>query len=312
MLLLSGCNGGGAESDVDVGVDGDVAGIVGVAGDYIVLAWNDLGMHCLNPTYDQAVILPPYNTVWAQVIRRGNPPAPVTSNLTVEYRVVNNTSSTNKRSFGQFWTYVVELFGVNLVVDTGLNFADPNRHNGLAGTMVAAGDHFEVHGIPVTPVDDALAWNPYQVIELTLKNDGGEVPAVTRATLPTSDEINCGKCHNTNADPFVDIIETHDTNEGSSLAGQGPVLCAECHGSPHAMVPSRQAADNYQAIQYQGSPKTIGSCGACHGASKGEGGGEFLEEHGSGGRNSACNVCHLGINSNNTALWPHQFQWQNR
>jgi hypothetical protein len=34
-------------------------------GGYIVFAWNDLGMHCLNPTYDSAVILPPYNTVWS-------------------------------------------------------------------------------------------------------------------------------------------------------------------------------------------------------------------------------------------------------
>lgn len=34
---------------------------------YVVFAWNDLGMHCANPTYDKAVLLPPYNTVWAQV-----------------------------------------------------------------------------------------------------------------------------------------------------------------------------------------------------------------------------------------------------
>ena len=26
---------------------------------YTVLAWNDLGMHCLNPSYDIGVILPP-------------------------------------------------------------------------------------------------------------------------------------------------------------------------------------------------------------------------------------------------------------
>ena len=26
---------------------------------YVVFAWNDLGMHCLNPSYDKAVILPP-------------------------------------------------------------------------------------------------------------------------------------------------------------------------------------------------------------------------------------------------------------
>src|SRR5512138_704883 len=43
-------------------------------GDYTVLAWNDLGMHCLNPAYDKLMILPPYNTVWVQVVKRGDPP----------------------------------------------------------------------------------------------------------------------------------------------------------------------------------------------------------------------------------------------
>ena len=27
----------------------------GLTGDYSVFAWNDLGMHCLNPTYDKLV-----------------------------------------------------------------------------------------------------------------------------------------------------------------------------------------------------------------------------------------------------------------
>ncbi len=34
-------------------------------GNYVVLAWNDLGMHCLNPTYDVLVVLPPYNNLVA-------------------------------------------------------------------------------------------------------------------------------------------------------------------------------------------------------------------------------------------------------
>lgn len=40
---------------------GDVneTAIPAVNSQYVVLAWNDLGMHCLNPTYDQEVILPP-------------------------------------------------------------------------------------------------------------------------------------------------------------------------------------------------------------------------------------------------------------
>lgn len=412
--LLSSCGGGDGGGGVEVG-------------DYIILAWNDLGMHCLNPTYDQAVILPPYNTVWAQVIKRGNPPESVTSNLTVEYEVINNTYSDGKRNYGQFWAYVFKLFGISLESNTGLNLSDPNRHNGLSGTMVEVGDHFEINGIPVTPVDDDQVWNPYQVIELTLKDSTGTVLAQTQATLPTSDEINCAKCHNGNDDPFADILETHDRYEGTNLAAEAPVLCAKCHGSPvlgtidsgsgkylsqamhgfhstvgascydchpgsftrcsrslahtaddgnctachgdmaevadsiasgaripwvdepacadchtgvaevdtgatlfrnatghggiycaachgspHAMIPTSEASDNYQAIQYQRSAKTIGSCGACHDGSRGDGSGEFLEQHGSGGRDSACNVCHTVVTSNNTALWPHQFQWRER
>ncbi len=159
---------------------------------YVVLAWNDLGMHCLNPTYDTAVILPPYNTVWAQVIERGNPPRIVTAGLTVEYRMVGNTGSAAKGSFSQFWQNVQALFGLTtpLATDTGLNLEDPGIHNGLAGTMLAKGDHFQVNGIPVTPVDDSGRWNPYQVVEVTVKDAGGAVVAQTRTTVPTSDEIN--------------------------------------------------------------------------------------------------------------------------
>jgi hypothetical protein len=50
-------------------------------GDYIVFSWNDLGMHCANPSYDKLVLLPPYNTLLAQVVKRGNPPQVVTSGL---------------------------------------------------------------------------------------------------------------------------------------------------------------------------------------------------------------------------------------
>jgi hypothetical protein len=49
---------------------------------YVVRAWNDLGMHCLNPSYDKLVILPPYNTLWAQVLQRGSPPRIVTQGIT--------------------------------------------------------------------------------------------------------------------------------------------------------------------------------------------------------------------------------------
>ncbi len=433
-FLLAACGSGGggsnpaASTPAAAPASGPVAGAT--SAQYVVFAWNDLGMHCLNPSYDTAVILPPYNTVWAQVVKRGNPPQVVTAGLTVEYRMLNNTTSSNKGAFGQFWQYVQRLFGVSLAPDTGLNLEDPAIHNGLAGTMLAKGDHFQVNGIPVTPIDDSNVSNPYQIVEVTVKDGNGTVVAGTRATVPTSDEINCAKCHNGNSNPFLDILQKHDTREGTNLVNQRPVLCASCHGSPvlgqsgrgsagkylseaihgfhanlgaacydchpgntakcnrslahtagdgnctnanchgtmaavatsvsngiripwvnepkcatchtgvaevdtgttlyrnaighggmycagchgspHAMVPSSQASDNYQALQYQGKAKSISSCGACHTGSKGDGLGEFLQKHGSGGQASACNVCHTAVTTNDATKWPHRFQWKNR
>lgn len=424
VLALNSCGGGGGG-----GEDGSSAPITKAA--YIVVAWNDLGMHCLNPTYDTAVILPPYNTVWAQVIQRGKPPKVVTAGITVEYRMENNTTSYGKRSYGQFWDNMLKLFGVTLAHDTGLNLEDPAIHNGLSGTMVVKGDHFQVNGIPVTPVDDSSAWNPYQVAVITVKDQTGNVLASTRATVPTSDEINCAKCHGATSDPtdvFTDVLQKHDSRETTTLVASKPVLCASCHGSPalgqvgpgssgkylsdaihsfhatrgalcydchpgatthcnrstrhtradgncvtchgdmaqvggsiasgsrvpwvnepkcvachvgvwdvdtgavlyrnkpghggvycagchgspHAMVPSNQSTDNYQANQYQGAAKTLGDCGVCHATSRG-GGTNFAEEHAAEGRTSACNVCHTAfLNASNLSNWPHRFEWKAR
>ncbi len=46
---------------------------------YVVVSWNNLGMHCYDPDYSNLAILPPYNTLVAQVIKVGDPPQIVTS-----------------------------------------------------------------------------------------------------------------------------------------------------------------------------------------------------------------------------------------
>lgn len=433
LCLLVACGGdGGGVTDGDNGDDGGSGSIPATSAAYTLLAWNDLGMHCLNPTYDTLVILPPYNTVWAQLVKRGTPPQLVKSGVTLEYTMVNNTSSVSKADpktgsvFSQFWDNALVLFGVALPDDKGLNLVTPKLHNGLSGVMVPVGDHFEVDGIPLTPIDDDGIWNPYQVIEITARNSSGTILATTRATVPTSDEINCGKCHG--ADAFANILLKHDAKNRTNLTGSTPVLCAECHGSPalgtsgpgssglylseaihgshagrtsscydchpgvvtkcnrslahntsadgncsdchggmrnvadtitkggrvpwvtepkcsdchvniaevdtgttlyrnavghggmncaachgspHAMVPSREASDNYQAIQYQGKALTLGSCAVCHSRARGDGSREFIGEHGGTRHPSACAVCHVTITSGNTALWPHHYEWTN-
>jgi hypothetical protein len=258
-----GGGGGGGEGGGDGGgnVPADTA-------EYVVFAWNDLGMHCLNPTYDTAVLLPPYNTVWAQVVKRGNPPEVVTGGLTAEYRIVDNTYSYGKTDsyggdFAQFWDYVFDLFGVNLARDTGLNLVDPNIHNGLSGEMVLKGDHFQVNGIPVTPVKDSNAWSPYQVAEITIKS-GATVLAQTRCTVPTSDEINCKKCHG--QDAFNNILDAHDGDvDQYNLAAAKPVLCAECHGSPALGGTGPGSSGKYLSEAIHGFHASRGAaCLDCH------------------------------------------------
>lgn len=292
--------------------------------DYVVFAWNDLGMHCANPTYDAAIILPPYNNLWAQVIKRGNPPQIVTQGITVDYSFVNNTYSYGKGEYAQFWDNAKEVFGVGLEKNTGLNLSSPNVHNGLSGGMSANKDHFEAIGIPLTPIDDSNNWNPYQVAAITVKDSGGKVLAQTRTMAPISDEINCAKCHGNDA--FNDILQKHDQLSGTDLLSQKPVLCASCHGDPalgkpeagpyhylsdhihgfHADLDSPPGCYDChpgkvtQCSRSESHTAADGNCTTCHGSLEnvsttiGEGRIPWLNE-------PKCSTCHAGIAEVDTA-----------
>ena len=137
-----------------------------IAQDYIMIGWNDLGMHCSNKDFSTFVILPPYNNVTAQVIRAGdavNLPAVITSDLRVAYEIPGNTYSIGKTNF---WDYEDQIFGVNLSPNIGLT------GNGLSGDMTAESDHFTVTGIPITPYqdDDLVNEDPFQLGMLRLYN----------------------------------------------------------------------------------------------------------------------------------------------
>ena len=99
--------------------------------------------------------------------------------------------------------------------------------------------------------------------------------------------------------------------------GHGKLYCAACHGSPHAIVPSREASDNAQALQYQGFTgvvKSLGSCGVCHKSSRGQEAqiAEFAKTHGGTKpkKTNACHVCHTVVPVDRTK-WPHGYQWKN-
>jgi len=160
----------------------------------------------------------------------------------------------------------------------------------------------------------------------------GQVAKCNRSVAHTSSDGNCISCHGTMADvagsiatggriPWVSEPRCATCHAGIAQVDTSPTLyrnasghkgisCPACHSSPHAMVPSSQASDNYQAIHYQTTVATMGSCKVCHQTSKGEGIEEFSQAHDT--RATACSVCHTAAPSANASDWPHQFQWKNR
>lgn len=58
-----------------------------VLGEYILLGWNNIGMHCYNRDFKDLAVLPPYNNLWVQVVKRGDPPEIVTSGIKGELQL---------------------------------------------------------------------------------------------------------------------------------------------------------------------------------------------------------------------------------
>ncbi len=250
-------------------------------GNYVVIGWNDLGMHCINPSFAEIALLPPFNNLWAQVIQKGDPPKIVTSGISLEYSIVNNTTVQGKTDF---WQYAPQLFGVSLPLGIGLT------GNGLSGKMQLVGDHFEATGIPVLPYDDKMNWNPYQVATVTLRDNpgkGNKTGQTIQVVLPVSDEIRCDMCHmqggdgtqNLPVDPDtgltgtmdsnLNILMTHDYyNGGLNLVGSQPVLCAKCHSS-NALGASGSPGVKSVSLAMHGWHNGVdraadGTCYSCH------------------------------------------------
>ncbi|HOP06653.1 MAG TPA: hypothetical protein PLF13_05100 [candidate division Zixibacteria bacterium] len=194
------------------------------ANDYIVLGWNDLGMHCSNKDFSTTVVLPPFNVVYAQIIKVGdslNPPALVSDPFRISYSFPGNTYSVGKTNF---WDYSEKLFGAKLTDNIGLTGA------GLSGDMHPMKGFFIVEGVPLTPYtdQDLINEDPFQLASLTVYDEKGNSLASTRAVVPVSNEINCvsAGCHASE----LEILQNHTDSLGD-LTQATPILCAGCHSS---------------------------------------------------------------------------------
>jgi len=244
---------------------------------YIVLGWNDLGMHCYNRDFRDLAVLPPFNNLWAQVIKIGDPPQIVTSGVTVTYSFPDNTYSVGKSNF---WDYDQQLFGVDLPPNIGL------AGKGLSGSMDAQGDHYVAEGIPLTEFRDSDPTNryPYQLAQIVVKEtaSGAELARLT-IVAPVSTEMHCDYCHYDGGIEGIatgrietNILTLHDSENmdeyppghTGALMDRRPVLCAECHASNALNAPGVSGLPNLsKAIHEKHAeevPQSLDGCYSCH------------------------------------------------
>jgi hypothetical protein len=257
-------------------------------GDYVVLAWNDLGMHCYNRSFADLAVLPPWNTLWAQVIKLGDPPQIVTSGLTVEFFLEDNTTSVTKSDFWDLGYSGVQnaqwLFG------SLMGFSEPLPDDigltgtGLSGEMEVEGDHFVAEGIPLTEFSDGDLVNaaPYQLATVIVRDAAtGEELARTQPVAPVSTEMHCDNCHYDNGPGNLgiqtgvveqNILTLHDREHWQHtdplLMDRRPVLCADCHSSNALEAPGEPGVPNLSNAMHGTHnglvPDSLEGCYNCH------------------------------------------------
>ena len=174
-----------------------------------LLGWNNLGMHCMDSDYSVFSILPPYNTIEAQLIVNGKLIKDGTGYTLTYQAVADPTGSFNSTAVGKgnYYTYSKQLFGATLAPEGGLaGWSMPGTSNTPQGMLfettnepaagvVAPVNWWRAEGIPLSPYDDAHVKNPYPVMRIIARNSSGTAIASNDIVLPVSDEMDCRACH---------------------------------------------------------------------------------------------------------------------
>jgi len=228
-------------------------------GTYTLLAWNDLGMHCVDGNdYSVFSILPPYNNLHAQLLKKND--GLVTSGVQITFESAENLNgslNTNSVTKTNFWEYAEPLYGFlygggPLPADQGLTRIYTQSRYPQAMTFDSGNQWWAADGIPILPYNDNGTKSYYQLVKIKAIDTTGDLLAEATAVLPVSDEMDCRKCHGTisnytaarpasgwvnDADPEKDyklnILMLHDEKTATTLFGEAtggtPVLCARCH-----------------------------------------------------------------------------------
>lgn len=245
---------------------------------YVLLAWNNFGMHFISDSDPYWILQPPANDLYAQLIRRGETPEIVSEDVELIYLVEPGFEHPSRHV--KFWDYAEHFFGEKLLPDIGVS------GNGLKGKMKPSEDQmmFFADGVPVVPYPDDGSFNPYPLFTIEAKDKiTGKILARTRMVAPVSTEMGCKNCHggtwrvNSTAgftdETSRDVLAVHDRISKTKLLNMAekgrPVLCQSCHPDP--------------VLGAKGNPELLNLSAAIHG---------FHANYLTGRDADACNACH--------------------
>lgn len=282
--------------------------------EYLILAWNDLGMHCISDNDKYFSFLPPANTLFAQVIKRGPLPELVTENLELSFEVEEGFKHPEKHV--PFWEYAPIVYGADLPDGQGLtgNYTEGSFH-----AHPNAGN-FTAEFIPVVPYKDDGSFNPYPGFTIRAKDIvTGEIVAETKVIAPTSTEMGCRNCHGggwrvndfsgVSDETARNILYTHDLRSGTNLledAENGkPTMCQSCHADPAVGAPGKADIINFSAAVHGFHANYLTgldheSCMLCHPARPG--GNTSCSRGRHNAKNITCINCHGTMEDHALAL----------
>ena len=203
-------------------------------------------MHCLDSDYSAFSILPPYNTIEAQLIVNGRLVTNGTGYTLTYQAVADPDGSYNSTAMGKgnFYQFAQALYGATLAPEAGLaGWAMPGTNNPPQSMLFEPTNHpaagvatpvnwFRAEGIPLSPYDDAQRKNPYPLMRIIARDAANQAIATSDVVLPVSDEMDCRACHasGTRAEPDagwvwsglrerdyrLNILRLHDDRQFSS------------------------------------------------------------------------------------------------
>ena len=245
---------------------------------YMLTAWNDLGMHCMDGNdFSVFSVLPPYNNLHAQLKDKSG--RLVTTGVTMTYEAIKGTdgkwnthsvTASNGKSKTNFWNYTSDLFGASVAENLGLTGNSMASKIPEPMSFNATHEWWEAEGIPITPYNDDGSKNYYPLVRVKAVSSNGEVLASVDTVLPVSDEMDCKRCHASNsvasAKPTAGWVENKDAQKDYkyNILRLHDELQPSAVSSNRAFLEAKGFKYNSDGLEATAKGGTAILCVACH------------------------------------------------